>query len=83
MPQTSGTATIVPVILILSAILLAVLGTILPGMLELEPPVDLVLRAVLYVAAIGDVILALFMRAKLKKAAAQNVPGSGGTVQRQ
>lgn len=81
MPQNSGGAVIGPIVLILCAITLAALGTILPGMMELEPPIGSRLRATLYVAALFDFLLALWMWGKLKKAAARSA--TGGTIQRQ
>lgn len=65
--------------LLISAAMLAVLGTVLPGMLELEPPADWVLRGVLYAAALGDVAIALWFRSRMKRAAP---PQAGGTVDR-
>ena len=65
--------------LLVSAVMLVALVTILPGMMELEGPEGLILSIALYLAAAGDVAIALWFRSKLKKARA----ASGGTIQRQ
>lgn len=67
------------VALLFSAVMLAVLGTILPGMMELPEPGGLIMRLALYAATAGDVAIALWFRSRMKKTRA----GSGGTIQRQ
>lgn len=68
------------VALLISAVVLATLGTVLPGMMDLPPPGDWVLRGVLYLAALGDVGVALWFRSRMKRAAP---PKAGGTIERQ
>lgn len=67
------------VALLVSAVVLVALGTVLPGMMNLPPPGDWVLRGVLYLAALGDVAIALWFRSRMKRTA----PKSGGTIERQ
>lgn len=68
-------------VMLFSAVMIAALGTVLPGLLEFDDVTGLVLRCVLYAVAIGDVIIAFWLRNKLRKAdpAARNT----GTIQRQ
>lgn len=65
-------------ILLFSAVVLAILGTILPGLMELPDPGGLILAIAFYAAAAGDVAVALWFRSRLK-----GKRPSGGTVQRQ
>jgi len=67
------------VALLVSAVMLAILGTVLPGMMELPPPGDWMMRGAFYLAALGDVGIALWFRARMKRAA----PKSGATIERQ
>jgi hypothetical protein len=67
------------VLALLSAVMLAVLGTVLPGMLDFAGPERWMISGVFYLAAAGDVAIALWFRSKIKKASA----ASGGTIQRQ
>lgn len=67
------------VVLLFSAVMLVVLGTILPGMMELPEPGGLIMRLALYAAAAGDVAIALWFRSRMKRTRA----GTGGTIQRQ
>jgi hypothetical protein len=67
------------VVLLFCALMLVVLGTILPDMAELPEPFGLVMRLVLYAVAAGDVVLAFWFRSRMKKTRA----GTGGTIQRQ
>lgn len=78
-PPPGAAANIQIVILFVSAAMLVVLGTVLPRMVELDEPVATVLSIALYVAAAGDVAIALWFRSKLKKARAAE---QRGTVQR-
>ena len=68
-------------VMLFSAAMIAALGTVLPGLLEFDDVTGLVLRCVLYAVAIGDVIIAFWLRNKLREAdpAARNT----GTIQRQ
>lgn len=68
-------------VMLLSAAMIAVLGTVLPGMLAFDDVTGLVLRCALYAVAIGDVIIALWFRSKLRKG--DQAAKSSGTVQRQ
>jgi hypothetical protein len=65
--------------LLLSAVTLAVLGTVLPGMLDFAGPERWMISGVFYLAAAGDVAIALWFRSKIRKGRA----ASGGTIQRQ
>ncbi len=74
-------AGVLPIVLLVSAALLAALGTILPGMMEFTGPERWLMSGVFYVAAAGDVVIALWLRSRTRKARASE--SSGGTVQRQ
>jgi len=80
-PSGNPSANIMFFVMLFSAAMIAALGTVLPGMLEFDDETGLVLRWVLYAVAIGDVIIAFWLRNKLRKAdpAARN----SGTIQRQ
>lgn len=78
-PSSKPASPAIIVVLLFCAFLLAVLGTILPGMAELPEPFGLIMRLALYVAAAGDVALALWFRSRMKKTRA----ATGGTIQRQ
>lgn len=78
-PKSAAPSPAVIVALLVSAVMLVVLGTILPGMMAFDGPEGLIMQIAFYVAAAGDVAIALWFRSKLKKARA----ASGGTIQRQ
>ena len=78
-PQAN--AQLVFYIMLFSAAMIAVLATVLPGLLELDDELTLVLRGAFFVAALGDVIIAFYLRGKLRKLAPTDK--GGGTVQRQ
>jgi hypothetical protein len=78
-PPSKPVSPAIVIVLLVCALMLVVLGTILPGMAELPEPFGLVMRLVLYVAAAGDVALALWFRSRMKKTRT----GTGSTIQRQ
>jgi hypothetical protein len=78
-PSSKPVSPAIIVALLFSAVMLVVLGTILPGMMELPEPGGLIMRLVLYAAAAGDVAIALWFRSRMKKTRA----ATGGTIQRQ
>ena len=80
-PSPSPKPNIMFFVMLLSAAMIAVLGTVLPGMLEFDDATGLVLRCVLYAVAIGDVIIAFWLRNKLRKADPN--ARRAGTIQRQ
>lgn len=81
-PKTNAAGNpLIVVVLLVSAAMLAALGTILPGMMGFTGTERWVMSGVFYLAAAGDVAIALWFRAKLKKQRA--AASSGGTIQRQ
>lgn len=70
-----------PAAMFASAIIFAIMGTVLPSWLEFPEPAGLILRVAFYAVAAVDIAIAFWLRARLKKA--QRAARSGGTVQRQ
>lgn len=68
-------------VLIGGAVLIAILGTLLPGWLGMTGSIGLVLSLAFYAVAATDVAIAFWLRARMKKAPRMTAPG--GTVQRQ
>jgi hypothetical protein len=81
-PQPSAHApTIVMAMVLIGAAIIAVLGTILPSLFSLSGTPAIILRLAFYAVAVLDVVLAFWVRGKLRKS--QPASRSGGTVQRQ
>jgi len=64
------------------AVMIAVIGTVLPGLIGLSGAPAMIMPLAFYAIAAIDVVIVLWLRARLKKAR-QSSPQSGGTVQRQ
>jgi len=80
-PKQAVAANIMFFTMLGSAAMIAVLGTVLPGMLEFDDSTGLVIQCVLYAVALGDFVIAFWLRNKIRKA---NSPAqTSGTVQRQ
>ena len=77
--KTPAATNMVVIALLIGAVMIAVLGTVIPGMIDLGEPASMVLRVAFYAVAAGDVAIALWFRSKLKKTRAAE---QGGTVQR-
>jgi CBS domain containing-hemolysin-like protein len=77
--QTPNSATIVVVAAVLvGAALIAVIGTFVPDLLGITGPEAVWVRLVFYAVATADVGVALWLRARIRRAQ----QGRGGTVQR-
>lgn len=76
----SGTATIVTAAILMGAVIIAVVGTFLPGFVGLTGLPAIVVQLVFYAAAAIDVAIALWLRARIRRARSS---GNGGTVRRQ
>lgn len=77
--QTSGSASIAVVAAILvGAVLIAAIGTFVPDLIGMTGPEAVWVRLVFYVVAAVDVGLALWLRARIRRAQQRG----GGTVQR-
>lgn len=84
MPETrkpsSSTATIVVAAILVGAVMIAVIGTFLPSWAGLTGLPAIVMQLVFYAVAAIDVAIALWLRAKLRKARER---ASNSPVQRQ
>ena len=82
-PNTNqaASANVMFFVMLFSAAMIAVLGTVLPGLLEFDGTTGLVLQCVLYAVAVGDVIIAFWFRNKLRKS--DPARKTSGTIQRQ
>jgi membrane protein implicated in regulation of membrane protease activity len=78
----NSASTILMATILVGAVMIAAIGTLLPGWIGLTGTPALIIQLVFYAVAAIDVGLALWLRARLKKA---NQPPSqgGGTVRRQ
>lgn len=76
----SSTATAVMAAILVGAVILAVIGTFLPGLIGLTGWPAVAMQLVFYAIAVIDVAIALWLRARLRKAGSSR---GGGTVQRQ
>jgi protein-S-isoprenylcysteine O-methyltransferase Ste14 len=74
--------TIVMATVLVGAVMIAAIGTLLPGWIGLTGTPALMLALVFYVVAAIDVGIAFWLRARLKKAV-QSSSQSAGTVRRQ
>lgn len=79
--QPSNPASIVLVAAILGgAAIIAVIGTFLPDLIGMTGPEAIWIRLVFYAVALADVAVALWLRARIRRA--RQGGASGGTVQR-
>lgn len=67
--------------MIVGAILVAVIGTLMPSLVELTGPEAIWIPVIFYGIAAFEVVIALYLRARLLKA--RRPLSSGGTIQRQ
>lgn len=80
--QKPGNPNIVAGAMIVGAIVIAVIGTMTPSLLELAGPEATWVPLLFYGVAAFEVVMALYLRARLIKA--QRPPAAtGGTIQRQ
>ncbi len=70
------------VAMLFGAVLLVGLGIMLPGLAGMAGTEGTILSIVLYVMAAFEVVIAFYLRGKIKKAQ-QSATSSGGTIQRQ
>ncbi len=75
----SGTATAVMAAILLGAVILAVIGTFLPGVIGLTGWPAVAMQLVFYAIAAIDVAIAFWLRARIRKDKSSH---GGGTVQR-
>lgn len=80
-PKPAAPSPAIVAALLVSAVMLVVLGTILPEMMEFSGLERWLMSGVFYLAAAGDVAIALWFRSKSRKARA--AAASGGAIQRQ
>lgn len=76
-PNAAG---IVTGAILAGAAIIAILGTVLPGIIGLAGTPAIVMQVAFYAVAVVDVVIALWLRARLRKARSSR---SGATVQRQ
>lgn len=74
-----STATAVMAAVLVGAVVLAVIGTFLPGLVGLTGLPAVAMQLAFYAIAAVDVAIALWLRARIRKAGASR---NGGTVQR-
>jgi hypothetical protein len=74
-------ANVLTVAMLIAAAMFVALGVFLPQLSGMTGPEGTVMAIALYLAAAGDVAVAFYLRAKIKKA--QQAASSGGTIQRQ
>ena len=77
--QTSSSTSIVAAILGGAAIV-AIIGTVLPNLIGMTGPVATWVRVVFYAVAAADVAIALWLRARIRRARQE---ATRGTVRRQ
>lgn len=81
-PAPRAASTILTASILSGAVIIAAVGTFLPGLLGLSGAAAIIVPLVFYAVAAIDVGLAFWLRARLKKALLSSSQG-GGTVQRQ
>jgi hypothetical protein len=77
--RPAGVATITIAAILVGAVMIAVVGTFLPGLIGLTGTPAIVIPLVFYAVAALDVAIALWLRARLKKARSSG----SGPVRRQ
>ena len=81
-PAPNAAGTILTGAILSGAVIIAAIGTFLPGLIGLSGTPAIILPLVFYAIAAIDVGIAFWLRARLKKASQPSSQG-GGTVQRQ
>ncbi|HEV8392469.1 MAG TPA: hypothetical protein VGQ35_21620 [Dongiaceae bacterium] len=81
-PAPNAAGTILSAAILSGAVIIAAIGTFLPGLIGLTGAPAIIIPLVFYAVAAIDVGIAFWLRARLRKAR-QSGSQSGGTVQRQ
>jgi len=80
-PSSADPARAVLIVVLIGAVLIAIIGTFVPTLAGFEGAEAMWIRLVFYLVAVLDIVIALWLRAKLRKA--KQGANQGGTVQRQ
>lgn len=80
-PKSADPARAVLIVVLIGAVLIAIIGTFVPDLAGFEGPEAMWIRLVFYVVAGVDILIAFWLRARLRKA--KQDANQGGTVRRQ